>query len=99
MGEFGAQLLLFYRPEGRAHRVLADNVLWRLMKLAARRKIVSRLSLRSTSRPKEGLLSMSTVSCWAAAPPGPERRACGGASIAKGDADPKDEDDGQQANQ
>ena len=33
-----------------------------------------------------------------AAPPGPERRACGGASIAKGDADPEDEDHGQQAN-
>src|SRR5206468_5482905 len=30
-------------------------------------------------------------------PPGSERRACGGASIAKGDADPEDEDDGQQA--
>src|SRR5207245_10609425 len=32
-----------------------------------------------------------------AAPPGSERRACGGVSIAKGDADPEDEDDGQQA--
>src|SRR5437016_13074828 len=30
-------------------------------------------------------------------PPGSERRACGGASIAKGDADPEDEDDGHQA--
>jgi hypothetical protein len=30
-------------------------------------------------------------------PPGSERRACGGASVAKGDADPEDEDDGQQA--
>src|SRR6266850_4627729 len=30
-------------------------------------------------------------------PPGSERRACGGASIAKGDADPEDEDRGHQA--
>ena len=30
-------------------------------------------------------------------PPGSARRACGGASIAMGDADPEDEDDGQQA--
>src|SRR5437667_10902420 len=29
-------------------------------------------------------------------PPGSARRACGGASIAMGDADPEDEDDGQQ---
>ena len=27
---------------------------------------------------------------WVAHPPGAERRACGGASIAKGDADPED---------
>src|SRR5436309_5424606 len=33
-----------------------------------------------------------------AAPPGSERRACGGASIAMRDADPENEDDGQQAN-
>src|SRR6267142_2559191 len=30
-------------------------------------------------------------------PPGSERRACSGVSIAMGDADPEDEDDGQQA--
>src|SRR6266446_161420 len=34
---------------------------------------------------------------WVATAPGSKCRACGGASIAMGDADPEDEDDGQQA--
>src|SRR6266404_9918366 len=34
---------------------------------------------------------------WVATAPGAKCRACGGASIAMGDADPEDEDDGQQA--
>jgi hypothetical protein len=34
---------------------------------------------------------------WVAHPPGTERRACGGASIARGDADPRGRDNGHQA--
>jgi hypothetical protein len=49
----------------------------------AEEKSLSRLTLRSTSPAKEALLSTSTP-FWVAAPPGSERRACGGASIATG---------------
>src|SRR3984893_13128382 len=64
--------------------------------LPGSRKSLSRHTFRSTSPAREALLSMSTA-LLGRRPPGSERRACGGASIAKGDADPEDEDDGQQA--
>src|SRR6266446_1646247 len=57
---------------------------------------LSRHTFRSTSPARQALLSMSTA-LLGRHPPGSERRACGGASIAKGDADPEDEDHGQQA--
>src|SRR6266446_9989750 len=63
---------------------------------AQERKSLSRRTFRSTSPGREALLSMSTAPlglppAWLRAP------GCGGASIAMGDADPEDEDDGQQA--
>ena len=57
-----------------------------------------RHTLRSTSPARQALLSMSMAPPGRLLP-GSERRACGGASIAMGDADPEDEDDGQQATQ
>ena len=39
---------------------------------------LSRHTFRSTSPAWQALLSVSTASSWVAAPPGPERRACGG---------------------
>src|ERR1700730_14758067 len=65
--------------------------------LPGSRKSLSRHTFRSTSPAREALLSVSTAPAWVAARLGPERRACGGASVAKGDADPEDEDDGHQA--
>src|SRR5467141_1743091 len=64
--------------------------------LPGSRKSLSRHTFRSTSPAREALLSMSTAPLGRR-PPGSERRACGGASIAMGDADREDEDDGHQA--
>src|SRR4029077_3901469 len=59
--------------------------------------MLSSHNFRSTSPAREALLSMSTAPSWVATAPGSKCRACGGASIAMGDADPEDEDNGQQA--
>jgi RNA-directed DNA polymerase len=46
---------------------LADDKLRYFEKLAAQRKSLSWLTLRSTSPPKEALLSMSAAASWVAA--------------------------------
>jgi hypothetical protein len=48
------------------------------------RKIIVPLTFHSTSPPKRALLSVLTASSLVAAPPGLQRRACGGAGTATG---------------
>ena len=73
------------KPRGlRGTGRLAENELERLMKLPRSEKSLSRLTLRSTPPTKEALLLTSTAPSWGRRPPGPERRVCGGVSIATG---------------
>ena len=48
------------------------------------KKIIVPLTFHSTSPPKRALLSVLTASALVAAPPGLQRRACGGAGTATG---------------
>jgi hypothetical protein len=79
---------------GLTQRIGVDE-LRRFKKLAGQQKIVVRPHF-ALDFPGTGSIAVHVDGpLLGRRPPGSERRACGGASIAKGDADPEDEDDGQ----
>ena len=71
----------------------------RLMKLAEQRKIVVSAHI-ALDFPGKGSIAVHVDGpLLVAAPPGPERRACGGVASRQARCGSEDEDDGQRANQ
>src|SRR6516165_9425290 len=62
-------------------------------------KTVVPLTFHSTSWPKRALLSVLTASLLVVAPPGPDRRACGGAASRQARCGDGERGHGRQANQ